>query len=107
MLPSFSRAEKSPLRSAIVGTVATIPPAVPPDATDLVQVKPNRKNVRFLPLYTLGIITGPLREPPGLVRLRLARGCPAALAKNWLASTAAVSLSKNALPWKRLVPDLR
>src|SRR3954468_18426206 len=39
--------------------------------------------------------------------LRLARGVRAALAKKELASSAAVSLPKNADPWILLVPDLR
>src|SRR5260370_19640854 len=51
--------------------------------------------------------TGPLIVPPGLVRFRFARGVPAALAKNELASNAAVSLPKNAEPCTLLVPDLR
>src|ERR1019366_3088032 len=95
------RAEKSPVRSAAVGTVVVLGAGVEP----LKPSKEYRKNSLSRPLNTLGIQTGPLNTPPYWF-CRVANCFDplenqltgALIAENWLNSLTD--------PWKRFPPAL-
>src|SRR5512133_3833649 len=66
----FRRLEKSPVRHSSSGTVAKL--LVPLRARTLCSLK--KKKVRFRPLYSFGIHTGPPNVPPNSLRCNGGRG---------------------------------
>ena len=61
--------------------------------------------MRFLPLYSFGMYTGPPNENPNWLYRNAGNGVPFVL-KKLRASMAEFRRNSNALPWTSLVPDL-
>src|SRR3954453_4722125 len=86
--------EKSPIRSSAVGAVNC-------ELFDCVSWYPShasQKNVRFLPLYTLGIRTGPPKLAPNVRFGCSGSAIPAALLKKLLAAQLVWRIPPKRLP---------
>src|SRR5260370_42078019 len=65
-----------------------------------------KKKVRFLPLYTLGTVTGPPSVNPKSFCRKGAFRAPTAFCAHELALNMSLYMYSDALPWHVLVPDL-